>query len=79
MQHLLDNNLIKDSQHGFMPGRSCTTNLVIFLDKLTEILDQGKQADVFYLDFTKAFDKVPGARLLQKMKNKGIGGVRMKY
>ena len=74
MQHLLDNNLIKDSQHGFMPGRSCTTNLVIFLDKLTEILDQGKQADVFYLDFTKAFDKVPGARLLQKMKNKGIGG-----
>ena len=57
-----------------MPGRSCTTNLVIFLDKLTEILDQGKQADIFYLDFAKAFDKVPRARLLQKMKNKGIGG-----
>ena len=74
MQHLLDNNLIKDSQHGFMPGRSCTTNLVIFLDKLTDIIDKGKQADVFYLDFTKAFDKVPRARLLQKINNKGIGG-----
>ena len=71
MQHLLDNNLIKDSQHGFMPGRSCTTNLVIFLDKLTDIIDKGKQADVFYLDFAKAFDKVPRARLLQKINNKG--------
>ena len=59
MQHLLDNNLIKDSQHGFMPGRSCTTNLVIFLDKLTDIIDKGKQADVFYLDFAKAFDQGP--------------------
>ena len=74
MEHLLANNLIKDSQHGFMPGRSCTTNLVLFLDKLTEIIDRGKQADVFYLDFAKAFDKVPRARLIHKMKNKGITG-----
>jgi hypothetical protein len=28
MSHLLNNELIKDSQHGFMPGRSCSTNLV---------------------------------------------------
>ena len=67
MQHLTENNLIKDSQHGFMTGRSCTTNLVIFLDKITEIIDKGKQTDIFYLDFAKAFDKVPKARLLQKM------------
>ena len=74
MSHLLENNLIKESQHGFMPGRSCATNLVLFLDKLTEIVDRGKAADVFYLDFAKAFDKVPRARLVQKMKTKGITG-----
>ena len=28
----------------------------------------------FYLDFAKAFDKVPKNRLLQKMATKGIGG-----
>ena len=50
-----------------MPGRSCTANLVLFLDKLTEIVDRGKPADIFYLDFAKAFDKVPRERLLQKM------------
>ena len=74
MTHLEENRLIKDSQHGFMPGRSCATNLVVFQDKLTEIVDQGKSADIFYLDFAKAFDKVPHKRLTQKLKKKGIHG-----
>ena len=74
MSYLIENKLIKDSQHGFMPGRSCTTNLITFLDRLTDIVDKGKSADVFYLDFAKAFDKVPKNRLLQKMATKGIGG-----
>ena len=74
MSHLQENKLIKDSQHGFMPGRSCSTNLIVFQDKLTKIIDQGKSADIFYLDFAKVFDKVPHKRLIQKLKNKGIQG-----
>ena len=70
MSHLIENGLIKESQHGFMTSRSCTTNLITFLDKLTEIVDRGKAADIFYLDFAKAFDNIPKARLLQKMKMK---------
>jgi hypothetical protein len=34
MKHLEEEQLINDSQHGFMQGRSCTTNLTIFLDEL---------------------------------------------
>jgi hypothetical protein len=30
MNHLQANNLISHSQHGFMPGRSCATNLLTF-------------------------------------------------
>ena len=74
MEHLLENKLIKDSQHGFLKGRSCTTNLTAFMDRLTNIIDKGSPADVFYLDFAKAFDKVPHQRLLMKMESKGIGG-----
>ena len=74
MDHLLNNNLIKSSQHGFMPGRSCSTNLITFLDRVTEIVDRGKAADIFYLDFAKAFDKVPHKKLVYKMYNKGIQG-----
>ena len=44
------------------------------MDKITRILDEGSSADIFYLDFAKAFDKVPHGRLLAKMKSKGIDG-----
>ena len=44
------------------------------MDKINKVLDEGKCADVFYLDFAKAFDKVPHQRLLEKMKSKGISG-----
>jgi len=72
MSHLLTNNLIEDSQHGFMPGRSCSTNLVEFMDFVTRIVDGGDPVDIFYLDFAKAFDKVPRERLVRKMKAKGL-------
>jgi hypothetical protein len=70
MEHLLENNLIKDSQHGFMPGRA--TNLVEFMDFVTKEVDDGHPVDIFYLDFAKAFDKVPRMRLVKKMQAKGI-------
>jgi hypothetical protein len=74
MNHLESEKLIKDSQHGFMPGRSCTTNLIAFLNVLTKAVDDGKAADVFYLDFAKAFDKVAHKRLIVKVEAKGIEG-----
>jgi Reverse transcriptase (RNA-dependent DNA polymerase) len=67
MRHLIQNKLIKDSQHGFMPNRSCTTNLIEFMDTVTKNIDSGKPVDVFYLDFSKAFDSVPYERLLIKL------------
>jgi hypothetical protein len=72
MSHLLENKLISDSQHGFMPGKSCASNLVEFMDFVTEAVDKGSSVDIFYLDFSKAFDKVPHRRLAEKMKAKGI-------
>ena len=58
MEYLAENNLIRESQHGFITGKSCATNLITFMDKLTKVVDNGKAADIFYLDFAKAFDKV---------------------
>jgi hypothetical protein len=74
MEHLLTNKLINNSQHGFIPGRSCASNLTIFLDTVTKLIDEGSSADIFYLDFAKAFDKVPHERLLVKLEAKGITG-----
>jgi hypothetical protein len=72
MGHLLDNELIQESQHGFMPGKLCATNLVEFMDFVTKVVDEGKPVDLFYLDFAKAFDKVPRQRLVKKMRAKGL-------
>ena len=46
-----------------MVGKFLVTQLLEFLEYLTEALDQGKDVDIIYLDFCKAFDKVPHKRL----------------
>ncbi len=66
------NNLIRNSQHGFSRGKSCLTNLLSFFDKITDEVDKGNPIDVIYLDFAKAFDKVPHQRLLRKLKSLGV-------
>ena len=74
VKHLEVNNLINSSQHGFMRRKSCTTNLLEFLEKLTMEVDQGNCMDILYLDFAKAFDKVPHRRLVEKVKAHSIQG-----
>jgi len=74
MSHLQKNGLIRASQHGFVPGRSCTTNLLEFLEGVSVKIDEGKPVDVVFLDFAKAFDKVPRERLLEKLRAHGVQG-----
>ena len=74
VQHLEENNLIADSQHGFINSKSCATNLIEFFDAVTEAADSGDGMDIIFLDFAKAFDKVPINRLMAKLKAHGIAG-----
>ena len=48
--------------------------MLIFLEEITKLLDEGIPVDVLYMDFQKAFDSVPHQRLLKKIKAHGIGG-----
>ena len=61
-------------QHGFIPGRSCVTQLLSVLHDLGSSLDTGDEVDVIFLDFSKAFDSVPHGRLLHKLSLLGIQG-----
>ena len=36
-------------------------------------MDEGSPVDIIYLDFQKAFDKVPHQRLILKLKSHGLG------
>ena len=66
-------NLITSSQHGFLKARPCLTNILCFFEEITKWVDDGSPVDIVYLDFQKAFDKVPHQRLLLKLKAHGIG------
>ena len=54
--HLKD--LISVLQHGFLPNRSCVTQLLSVLHTVGQSLDNNIQSDMIYLDFAKAFDTV---------------------
>ena len=74
IEHLKEYDLIRRSQHGFMRGRSTLTNLLMYLEELTKLIDEGHSLDLVYLDFSKAFDKVPIQRLMNKCFGLGIQG-----
>ena len=73
MDLLIKHKLINSSQHGFLKAKSCLTNLLCFLEEITKWVDDGSTVDVIYLDFQKAFDKVPHQRLILKLKSHGMG------
>ena len=73
MDFLIKHKLINPSQHGFLKARSCLTNLLCFFEEITKWVDEGSPVDVIYLDFQKAFDKVPHQRLILKLKSHGMG------
>ena len=58
---------LTDWQHRFVRGRSCAT------------LNEGKQMDVVFLRFAKAFSGVAHNILLQKMGNFGISSALLNW
>jgi len=78
VEHLEGLSLIRDSQHGFRAGKSCLTNLIKCAEEVSGHVDKGCPVDVIYLDFQKAFDKVPHARLLRNLEAHGVRGNLLK-
>jgi hypothetical protein len=75
----LKHNVIPPQQHGFLPGRSAVTCLLECVNDWTLEIDNFRPVDVLYLDFEKAFDRVPHQRLLVKLSHFGIRGHLLKW
>ncbi|KAJ7410835.1 rna-directed dna polymerase from mobile element jockey-like [Willisornis vidua] len=58
--HVQDNQGTKLSQHGFVKGRSCLTNLISY-DKMTSLVDEGKAVDVPIQTLLKLLTPFPTA------------------
>ena len=79
MDHLDNNAILSDFQHGFRKKRSCDTQLKQTVHDLAKCLHDGEQIDAVLFDFSKAFDKVPHARLEAKLNYYGIRGNTLQW
>ena len=68
------NNLFNPGQHGFRHGRSCLSQLITHYDHILDLLEQGHNVGVVYIDFAKAFDKVDFMVTMHKLISLGISG-----
>ena len=78
-EHLVNVKLLQSvhsqitlSQHGFMKGRSCASNLLEFTHFVQSGLNKGHQIDILYTDFSKAFDRVDHRILVNKLAKFGL-------
>jgi hypothetical protein len=67
------------SQYGFVPNKACVTNLLETLDIITDAVNKGHSVDLILLDFSKAFDKVSHAKLIQKLEAYGVNNILVKW
>ena len=69
--------MLNKNQHGFLPAKSCETQMIYFQECRTYSLNNDIQTDVVYFDFSKAFDSVKHDILLNKLKHEY--GLNLKF
>ena len=73
-------DLLHDTQHGFLPNRSCSTQLIPFAHDIALGLNSNNLIDIIYFDFAKAFVTVNHDIILEKLKTEfKIDGLMLKF
>ena len=75
VKYCLENGILSPAQLGFVAGNR-TSDPHIILQNLIQKYCHSKNRKIFgcFVDFSKAFDRVPRDILLRKLKEKGIDG-----
>ena len=71
-------NKISKRQFGFLRKKCCQAQLLAYLHDILEALNTNANVFSIYLDFSKAFDKVPHDIFLEKLGNFGFVGKILK-
>ena len=75
MERVIQDELLSRTQeflnpalHGFLRGKTCTTNLITLFDNIANNLSRDIGTDIIYFDLARAFDTVNHDLLLAKLK-----------
>ena len=49
IEHIEKFKLIANTQHGFVRKKSCLTNVLVFMEEVTNYIDSGYPVDVIYI------------------------------
>ena len=72
LEFFMQNNKISDKQFRFLPGRSCTLQLLYCVHKWINELENDQTVAIFYTDFRKAFDSVSHCKLIKNLRCLGL-------
>jgi len=75
----LSNSIIAPNQYGFLPNRSTCSQMLDCNYEWRQALDNNNSVDVIFIDFSKAFDVVPHAKLIHKLAQMGICDQTLKW
>ena len=73
-QYLNYHSIITSFQSGFQAGDSTVNQLLYLCNEISNALDNNKELRIFFLDISKAFDRVLHKGLLFKLKSIGVSG-----
>ena len=79
ISYMLKNHILFEYQFGFQKGKSTLMAFITPVDRITEALDNGDYVVGVFLDFSKAFDTVDHAILLDKMFIYGVQTITLQW
>ena len=79
ISYMLKHNILFEYQFGFQKGKSTHMALITLLDRITEALGNGDYVVGVFIDFSKAFDTVDHAILLDKMSIYGVRTMALRW
>ena len=77
--HLLSTNLLSQNQHGFLPRRSSSTQLLKAVNDWIQLFNKNETVAVVYTDLRKAFDTVSHVKLMQVLESYCINSKMLKW
>lgn len=79
VDHLQNNNLFDEQQHGFRKGKSTTSALLDFSETIIDAVDKGNNVASIFMDLSKAFDSISHEVILHKLKAFGVLGTTLNW